>query len=191
MASEPALALAWELQSLYWVNHVTGAWLQSYILLADLAGTLHYLDGVLTTVTPMDTAGKRYCWPRRADLALAMNEPTIALNIVERLINSASGLRPRDVLTFLWLVKGEALARIGQLDKGRDLLEQGRDHAQERFLLWRFHAALANLFQEAGDKDAAEEETVAVCLVIEETASTITDEAIAGSFRSHALARAR
>jgi phage shock protein A len=34
----------------------------------------------------MDTMGKRYCWAKRAELALSQGEPDLALGIVERLI---------------------------------------------------------------------------------------------------------
>ena len=187
---DPALALAGDLHSRYWTNHVTAALAKSYILLDDLSAALHCLDAVLSCVTPMDTAGTRYCWARRAQLALAMDEPSLALNIAERLIDSAAGLQAGDVVSFLWLIKGEALAKMGRLGEARDLLLDGRDHAckaQERFLLWRFHAALASLHQGAGDEDA-EEETAAARSLIEEMAAAVVDNVLAESFRSRALA---
>lgn len=186
---EPALALAGELQSRYWVNHVTGALAQSLILLGDLARALRCLDGVLSDETPMDTAGRRTCWARRAQLALAMDEPSRALDIAQRLINSVAGLPAGDVVSFLWLVKGEALAKMGRFEEARELLESGRDHAhnqQERFLLWRFHAALARLYRTAGEDDAAAEETAA-CLLVEAMAATVADDALADVFRRRAF----
>jgi DNA-binding SARP family transcriptional activator/tetratricopeptide (TPR) repeat protein len=188
---EPALTLAGELQSPYWTNHVTAALAKSYILLDDLSAALHCLDAVLSCVTPMDTAGTRYCWARRAQLALAMDEPSLALNIAERLIDSAAGLQAGDVVSFLWLIKGEALAKMGRLGEARDILLDGRDHtreAQERFLLWRFHAALAHLNQTMGKDMAAATETAAARALIEEMAATVTDERLAEGFKLRAFA---
>jgi DNA-binding SARP family transcriptional activator/tetratricopeptide (TPR) repeat protein len=178
---EPALALAEVLQSRYWVNHVTGALTQSYILLDDLQEALRCLDGVITEWTPMDTAGKRYCWARRAELALAMNEASLALNITERLINTAAGLTPGVTISFLWLVKGEALASLGRLEEARAMLVDGRDHAKEaheQFLLWRFHAALADLNRAMGEDIAAAEELAAGRTLIEKIAAGVVDEGL-------------
>lgn len=138
----------------------------------------------------MDTAGRRYCWTRRAELALAKDEASLALNIADRLIDSAAGLREGDVISFLWLVKGQALASLGRLEEARELLVDGRNHTmetQERFLLWRFQAALARLCQTTGDSTAVEEWPTVSC-IIEEMAATVTDEALGASFRSRAIA---
>jgi DNA-binding SARP family transcriptional activator/tetratricopeptide (TPR) repeat protein len=186
-----ALALAEELQSRYWVNHVVGGLAQSYILLDDLEAASRCLDDVITESAPMDTTGKRYCWARRAELALAMDKPDLALGLTERLIDSAAGLKPNDLVIFLWLVKGMALARMGRLENARDLLVVGRDHAQEtkeHFLLWRFHAALAHLNQTMGEVTAVTKEAAATRKVIEEMVATVPDVVLADSFRRRASA---
>ena len=188
---EPALALARNLQSRYWMNHVTSVQAQSYILLDDLAAAQRCLDAVLSKETPMDTAGKRYCWARRAQLALAKDEAGLALNMSDRLIHSAAGLTPGAVISFLWLVKGGALARLGRLEEAQALLKDGRDHAQEaqeHLFLWRFHAALAHLNQSMGEDAAAAEELAAARALIEEMAATVTDKALRDGFRCRALA---
>ncbi len=84
--------------------------------------------------------GKRYCWARRAELALAQGDPALALDIIERLIASAPGMSPGRVITFLWKLKGEALAAMGHTEEAHTLLQAAIENARatgERFLLWR------------------------------------------------------
>jgi len=71
-------------------------------LLDDLREARTCLETVLTSQTPMDSVGNRYCWARRAELELAHGNSALALEITERLIASAPGMSPGRVITFLW-----------------------------------------------------------------------------------------
>jgi class 3 adenylate cyclase/tetratricopeptide (TPR) repeat protein len=187
---EKALNLAQELQSRYWVHHVTGALAAAYYLLDDQSLAQTCLEKVLSPQTPMDTMGKRYCWARRAELALAQGDPALALEITDRLITSAPGILKGQVITFLWMLKGNALAAIGLSDEACSLLHAARENAQatgERFLLCRIQARLERLscFTENGRE--AEEELPTARMLIEELATTIPDEALKKNFLQGAL----
>jgi adenylate cyclase len=182
---EPALALAEELQSRHWIHHATGVLAAAHCLVDDWAQAQACLETVLSAKTPMDTLHKRYCWARRAELALCQGDPALALEIVERLIASAPGMSPGRVITFLWKLKGEALAAMGHPDEASSLLRAAMENAQatgERFLLWRIHASLGRLYRATGRQLEAEEKFSTARQLIQELAGTVPDEALRDRF---------
>ena len=48
-----------------------------YLMSHDLKKARACLERVISPETPMDTGGKRYCWIRRAELALARLRPVV------------------------------------------------------------------------------------------------------------------
>jgi tetratricopeptide (TPR) repeat protein len=184
-----ALALAEELQSQHWINMVTGSLSATCCLLDDLVQAQAYLDTVITPQTPMDTMGKRYCWARRAELALLQGDIALSLEITERLITSAAGLSPGQVITFLWWLKGKALTAKGQLDEASMLLLAASENAQvnqENFLLWRLYASLGRLHRMAGREEEAVKVFAAAKELIEEMVATIPDGALKENFHGQA-----
>jgi tetratricopeptide (TPR) repeat protein len=173
---ELALDLAGELRSRLWLHYLYGTLAGAHLLLGDLPGAQASLDNVLSQHTAMDTMGRRYCWTRRAELALAQDDPALALDIVERLIASAPGMSPGRVIPFLWKLKGEALAAMEHEEAAQALLHAAIDNAQvngERFLLWRLHASLAQLYHAQGRQPEAAREFSAARALVEELADTL------------------
>jgi adenylate cyclase len=182
---EQALTLAKGLRSQYWIHHVIGALAAAYSLGDDLAGAQTLLETVLSPQTRMDTMGKRYCWARRAELALSQGDPDLALEIVERLIASAPGLPPGGVITFLWKLKGETLAAMGRVEEAASILSAAIENAralEERFLLWCMHASRGRLYVTMNDQEGARKEYSAAREIIEELAATVQDEALKEDF---------
>jgi adenylate cyclase len=189
---EPALALAEELQSRHWIHHATGALAAAHCLVDDWVQARTCLEAVLSPETPMDTLHRRYCWARRAELALCQGDPALALDIVERLVASAPGMSPGRVITFLWKLKGEALAAMGHADEAGSLLRAAMENAQatgERFLLWRIHASLGRLYRATGRQPEAEAEYSTARQLIQELAGTVPDQALRDRFvrRAHRM----
>jgi tetratricopeptide (TPR) repeat protein len=182
---EEALVLAKELRSQHWIHQVTGSLAAAHHMLGDLAQAQTYLETVISPQAPMDTINKRYCWARRAELALFQGNPTLALEITDRLIASVPGMSSDGVVTFLWKLKGEALAAIGRTDEAISLLRAAIENARatgERFLLWRVHASLGCLYQTLNHQTAAQQEFSAARELIEELAATIPDGALKDNF---------
>ena len=187
---ERALDLAKELRSQYWINHVIGGLATTYSLHNQLTKAQTCLESVVSTETPMDTMGKRNCWVRRAELALAQGDPHLALDITDRLIASAPGMSPGSVITFLWLLKGKALIAMRRMEEAEALLRAALVNAQateERFLLWRIHASLGQLYQMTDRAEIAEGEISAGRSLVEEMATTLPDEELAHDFRQRAF----
>jgi adenylate cyclase len=186
---EAALILAEELGSRVWLRQVTGTLAAAYCLLDDSTQSQMLLGTVLSAETPMDTQNKRYCWARRAELALCQGDAALALDIVERLIASAPGMSPGRVITFLWKLKGEALSATGQTEQAGSLLQAAIENAQatgERFLLWRLHASLGRLYRATDRQPEAETEFAKARKLVGELADTVPE----GELRDNFLQRA-
>jgi hypothetical protein len=94
------------------------------------------------------------------------------------------------VITFLWLLKGKALISMRRMEKAEALLRAALVNAQateERFLLWRIHAALGQLYQMTDRAEIAEGEMSAGRSLVEEMATTLPDEELAHDFRQRAF----
>ena len=176
---EEGLAMAQELGSQYWINLVVGSLTKVYIMIGEFSEAQECLNIAINSETPMDTTGKRYCWARRAELALAQRDVTKVLDITERLITSAAGLEPGLVITFLWMLKAEAFTELGRIEEAVHLLQAAIENAErfrERFLLWRLHGSLSRLYKQTGRDEEAEKEILLAHELIEEMAATISDK---------------
>jgi adenylate cyclase len=186
---EQAIILAEELRSQHWINQATGALTEVYLLQNDISQAQNTIEKVISPQMPMDSMLKRYCWVRRAELALAQGDPVLALEITDRLIGSASSVAPGRVVTFLWKLKAEALAVMGQLEEACSLLCLALENAQEndeRFLLWRIHASLGKLYASMNCQVSSGEELSMARTLIEELASTLRDEKLKQNFKAFA-----
>ncbi len=186
---EEALSQAQGLRSQYWINHVAGALAAVYFLLDDLIGAQRAIETAISSQTAMDTMGKRYCWARRAELALLHGDPALALEIVERLIASALGMAAGGVITFLWQLKGDALAAMGRVDEAIQLLQAALANGlalDERYLLWRGHASLGRLYRKMNRPEEAQEQFSTAHELVKELAATVPDETLQDNFRQRA-----
>lgn len=191
---EIALPLAQVLRSPTWRQALLGALASVHLVLGDLKSAEACLETAISPHTSMDTIGKRYCWVRQAELELAQGGPGLALDITERLISSAPGMAPGRVITYLWKLKGEALAANGKKEEALSMLLTALENARankERYLLWRIHACLGRLYQSMGDRQAGEKEIEAAGVMINELAATILDEASKANFRQGASANCK
>jgi tetratricopeptide (TPR) repeat protein len=133
----------------------------------------------------MDTLGKRYCWVRWAELALLQDDPALALDIIERLIASAPGISPGRVITYLWQLKGDALAALGQSEAACSWLRAALDNArdlEERFLLWRVQASLGQRYLAMNDSIEARKAFSAARTLIDELGAAVSDEVLKDKF---------
>jgi tetratricopeptide (TPR) repeat protein len=174
------------------IHYITGALAGAYLLLDDLTCAQTCLGTVLSPQTPMDTMGNRYCWARQAELALCQGDSALALDIVERLIASAPGMLPGHVITFLWKLKGEAVAAMGDTERASALLREAIESAHtngERFLLWGLHASLGRLYRAMGRHSATVEASSTTSQLVEELAGTLPDGKLRYNFLQRAHSR--
>jgi adenylate cyclase len=191
-----ALALAERLHSQHWIHHATAALAGACCLLDGLEQAQAWLDTLLSPGTPMDSIHKRACWARQAELALLQGQASMALEIAERLIASAPGMSPGKVIPYLWQLKAEALAALGQPEEAAWLLQAAVRNAQmpgSRFLLWRLHASLGRVQGGMGQAPEAEAHLTTARRLVAELADTIPVQVLRDSFLrgAHGLLRAR
>lgn len=149
---------------------------------------LHTLHATFTD----DLPDRAFRWARRAELVLREGDPSLALEIVERLIGSAPGMSPGRVIAFLWKVKAEALAAVGQTEQAGILLRAAVENAQatgERSLLWPIHASLARLYSTTHHRTEAARQFAAAHQLIQELADTIPAPGLREGFlrRAHGM----
>lgn len=187
---EQALALAREIGSWNWIRIVSGFLARLLLLQGDLARAETLLNAALAHDALSQTIGQRIVWDARAALALARNEPGLALDIIDRLIAAAANLSGEQVIPHLWKARGEALAALGRRAEAEATLLAAQAAAQEhglRPLLWRIALALGNLYHTQARREASEQAFAAARAVIEEIAAPLPDESLRATFLSSAL----
>ena len=187
--AQRALALAKEMGSQYWINQVTGVLAEAYLQQGEIDLCREALAGILDAETPMDSHAKRYCWLRRAELALAEEQPQTALQIIERLIAATPDVEGA-VFPTVWMVHARALLALGRSQEAEAILLQALDATRAGHAhLWRVYAALAQLYVVTGDGAKAAEMAVDGRDVVERLAAAVADEVVRENFRERALAR--
>jgi tetratricopeptide (TPR) repeat protein len=182
---EGALGLARDLSSRTWTNIINGALASVYLMSDSHKEARSCLETAISPDSPMDTLGRRNCWVHLAELALAQDDPTLALDITDRLIASAPSMTPGRVITYLWKLKGEGLAALGRVEEAASLYQEAIENALEtgeRFLVWRIHTCLSRLYQTMGNHEAARKEFDLARGQVDELTATIPDEVLVEKF---------
>lgn len=191
--SEAALSLARELGSMYWIATCAANLARAHMGRGDLPAA----EAVLRAVIPRDQQARTM--PERGlalawgELALAQGEADVALQIAERLLNSAADSapgQPAQPIPSLLKLQGEALLALSRLGEAAAALEGARRGAQERGSrpdLWAIHGSLGRAYRLLQRDDDDRREFAAARQLVEEMAATIEDEHLRDQFRSAAL----
>jgi len=137
-------------------------------------------------------AGQATCagWDRqlagaRAELALACNEPALALRVTEELAAATPNLGPGAVMPRLWVLRAAALTRLRRYEEGEALLLAARREAAIRGTpIWEFRTSLAlgRLYRSRRRKAEAAAEFEAVRQVAEGLAAGLRDGSLRAAF---------
>jgi predicted ATPase/DNA-binding CsgD family transcriptional regulator len=186
---EQALVLAQEVCSWNWIRIVSGFLARAYLLQQDLAKAESILAAALEADAAMQTIGQRLVWAARADLALARSDPSLALDITDRLIASAANLSDEHVIPRLGKVRSEALATLGRIEEAETMLRAAQEAAHAQGLrpwLWRICVALGKLYQSQERQEEAEQPFATARTIIEELAANVPDEHVREQFLQQA-----
>ena len=189
---EQALTLAREVGSWNWIRIVSGFLASAYLLQQDLTKAESILTAALEPDAAMQTIGQRHVWAARADLALARRNPTLALDITDRLIASAANLSGERVIPRLWMLRGEAQTALHRTAEAETTLRAAQEAAHAQGLrpwLWRICVVLGKLYQSQARREEAEQAFSTARALIEELAADVADEHLRAHFLSQATAR--
>ncbi|HLZ62228.1 MAG TPA: AAA family ATPase [Ktedonosporobacter sp.] len=190
-ALETGRQLASDTGSAWWVGNITAYLARAYLL----QGALPRAEAALKAVMPREqlpgnAPERRMSWAW-GELALANDEPEIALNIADRLLASAPGVARVQPIPWLLKLKGEALGALSRRPEAIQALENARTGAQarqERPLLWQIHRALGRQYQYLKQEALAQRNFTAARQEIASLARTIDDAYLREQFLHAALA---
>jgi len=189
---EAALDLAEEIRSQNWIHMVTGYLAVAYIRLDKPQKTELLLGKLLNDQPPSQTIGQRLCWWAKAELALYQGELELALQIIDRLIETAVNLSPDRAIPLLWQMKGEALSGLRQFEEAAVFLLGGIKEAQaggDQNILWGIHARLGAAYIGSGLHERAEQQFLIARTQIAEMADKIPVGELRDQFSQRALRR--
>ena len=174
-----------------WVHQATGFLARTYLLHNEWRRVETLLDTTYGHDATAQTLGLRLCWCARAELALACNDPGLALSIMDRLIASTANLSEGRTIPRLWKLRGEALAGLHRVEEAETALQAACEGARAHgasALLWRIHAALGTLYHTQGRHDDAKRESATARTIVEQLAANVPDEALWDTFMQGATA---
>jgi DNA-binding CsgD family transcriptional regulator len=187
---EHGLQLANTIGSWHWIRMLTGILASTLIAQGDLASAKSVLDTGAPEETPMQTMGQRQAWVVRGELALAEENPAIALDIAERLANGASA-DGQHRMPMVAMLRGRSLTALRRFDEAEmclrvaetQLRAQGAQTSLRRVL-----TELAALYQRMGRADDATRYATEARVVIRRLAETIPEAVLRAVFMRQALA---
>jgi DNA-binding CsgD family transcriptional regulator len=176
---ERALTIANEI-GMFFVRIVAGFLASTCIAQRDFARAEAVLAIALDLTTPMETRGQRLAWCARAELALALGDPALAIQIVDRLITSAANVEVygEGCVPRLWHLRGAALVALGRMDEAEAALGAAAAAADRwglRPSLWRIQVSLGRLYQSQGRRKQADAAFSKVRAIVEDLAAVVPD----------------
>ncbi len=187
---EQALALAQEIGSRFWVRVAFGFLALVSLAQHDVRRAESLLNAALGPDEPARTIGQRIVWYARAELALAHNDPQLALRITDQLFVSV-GVSNEASIPHLTKLRGEALIRLKRAEEAESLLQDARATALKhdlRPLLWRIDLTLGKLAHAGRRYEEADRWFAEALEMLERFASSLPDETLQQHFLQHAHA---
>ncbi len=190
-ALETGLRLASDTGSAWWIGNITAYLARAYLLQGALPRAEAALKAVMPREQPPANAPERRMSWAWGELALASDEPEIALGIADRLLASAPGAARAQPIPWLLKLKGEALGALSRREEAIQALEEATQGAlarQERPLLWQLHRALGRQYQYLKQEDLAQRNFTSARQGLASLARTIDDVYLREHFSRAALA---
>src|SRR5947207_129435 len=182
---EQALALAQEIGSRVWTRIVPGFLALVSLAQHDVTRAESLLNAALGPDDPAQTVGQRLVWYARAELALARNDPLLALQITDQLLASAVGLSSESSIPRLSKLRGEALTKLKQAAEAETILQQARTTALKRGLqplLWRISLTQGKLAYSQRRYEEADRRFAEALELLEDLVSSLPDETLQQHF---------
>jgi DNA-binding CsgD family transcriptional regulator len=188
---EQALTLAREIGSGYWMLLVSGLLALVSLAQQEVTGAESILTAAPGPDAPPQTIGQWLVWYARAELAQALGDPGLALEILDQLSASTSNLSRIHRNPRLAKMRGEALAALGQRAEAEAALQDAQETARAQGLrpaLWRICVSLGKFYQTQAREAQAEQAFSTAQALIEELAANVPAEHLREHFLAQAIA---
>jgi tetratricopeptide (TPR) repeat protein len=188
---EQAWVLATESGALFHVYCTIGFLASTYVLQGELGRAEATLAAAPAFDAAAPTVAQRQVLCVQAELALARCDPTLALQVVDRLIASAAHAAGERVVPRLSALRGEALMALQRWPEAEAALQAARQGALAqgaRPRLWRIHAALGRLYRAQARQTDAERAWRVAQAIIQELAADVPDPGLRQNFVQAATA---
>ncbi len=186
---DEALRLAQAVGSSVWKGSLAGFLATACAAQADFASAEAALGQEINDSSPAQTQMQRLCWCAQAEISLAQGQPSITLSIIDRLIASDPNGSPDTRLPRLWMLRGQALGKLNQLEQAEKALQAAQVAAARqgaRAWDWRIHLALGQLYADQSRRAEAEFEYNAAKGIVQELAASIQEPALRDEFLEQA-----
>lgn len=190
---ELAVQMAEDMGSWHWRGVSTGALASTYLAIGEMERAADVLSRALPPGTPARMMGQRVAWCSRVELALAQDDPELALQYVELLLADVpDSARGRSMLK-VHLLYGHALTALGRFAEAEAkyhmALHVAESH-QARTDQWRILAALSRLYDLQGHVQKSIDtlaQARAIAMFIAETINDPAQKALMLSGIEHSL----
>jgi DNA-binding CsgD family transcriptional regulator len=185
---ESGFKVARALGSVIWTTHLITGQVQAYTALGQLEFAEQALQAVKPGAEDLHQVAKRQLLLVWAELALAQQQPELALELCQQLLATApqqAGERAELVIPRLWKCQGEALAALGRKEDAIHVLEEARRGAilqQYLPLLWQIERSLGRAYQRQRRLDEAQQMFASSRQCIALLAESIDDPALREHF---------
>lgn len=188
---ENALTLARDLGSQHWARTGNGFLASTLIEQNELALADSLLKEAFASNPPAQSVGQRQIWCARAELALARNDPDLALDVVDHVLRATQSLSDDAVIPRLWLLRARAHLRKNTTDLSESLARTALTSAQatnQPAWEWRSAALLGQIYRAQHRTEDAQRAANAAQAVVHQLADTLNDSTLRENFLQRANA---
>jgi DNA-binding CsgD family transcriptional regulator/Flp pilus assembly protein TadD len=193
--AEIGLEAVRELGSAFWITEYLSVQVEAYAALGEIRLAEAALQEMQSWArSPSQETERSFFLCVQAELALAQQQPELALRQYEQLLQMApqrAGETAERVIPRLWKCQGEALFALGRAEEAIQVLEEARRGAilqQYLPLLWQIERALGRAYQKQRHLEEAQQAFSSARHIIATLAESIENPDLHERFEQAALA---